>query len=61
MSAGVLVGTVADLEEDPIFVRVTGGYVRIATTSGDIAIYQASSARALAAVLNAAADRCGDD
>lgn len=61
MAAGILVGSVADVEEDAIFVRASHGYVRISTTSGDIAIYQASSARALAAVLNAAADRCGDE
>ena len=62
MAAGILVGTVADIEEDPIFVRIfPSGYVHLLYEGRKIAIYRASGARALAAVLNAAADRGGDE
>ena len=61
MACGTLVGTVADVEDDVISVRVYPGYVHLIYEGRKIAIYQASGARALAAVLSAAADRCGDD
>jgi hypothetical protein len=57
------VGTVVDILSDYITVRIyaCGGSIHLTHHGRQIAVYDASMARDLASMLNAAADRCGDD
>lgn len=52
-----LIGIVCDVEGDALNVSISNGYVMITyNDDGDIALYNAQCARALASVLHAAAD-----
>lgn len=52
-----LIGIVCDVEGDALNVSISNGYVMITyNDDGDIALYNAQCARALAAMLHAAAD-----
>lgn len=61
MTGGILVGGVSAEDQSFVDAYIRGRSVVIIYDGEEIAPFHPSSARALAAVLNAAADRCGDE
>lgn len=58
---GIVVGGVSGEDQSFVDVYIRGRSVVVIYDGEELATFHPSSARALAAVLNAAADRCGDE